>query len=58
MLRQNGASFRKKMFEDAMTFNFVQEEKSKKVAENSRKFANCSEITSLTVCATQGNFLI
>jgi len=26
MLRQNGASFRKKMFEDDMSFNFVQEE--------------------------------
>jgi len=39
MLRQNGASFRKKMFEDAMTFNFAQEEKSKnaqKIQQNSQ----------------------
>jgi len=39
MLRQNGASFRKKMFEDDTTFNFVQEKKSK----NRREFGKISQ---------------
>jgi len=34
VLRQNGASFRKKMFEDAMSFEFTQGEKIEKPAKN------------------------